>query len=234
MKTSTHTSIRTAALLVLGILMAGSAIAASECEKKEKPDRRGDREERGGRGDREDHPWREEGRAFREKQREKIKSHMEAQREAGEAQREAVHEEEDPYKAVKMIKSYRTKTHKKNVKFFEGVHSETLAFLESMFAKYEVPEEKQTKILEEIEGRQAARRAEHEERFDKFIAVLDKLAAKEGLTKEDIRDAMKKLHGGRPGHGRGGRRGGGDRGGDRERGPRRGGDGDKGDKGDAA
>lgn len=226
MKTLTHTHIRTASLVVLATMVAGAAIAApAEGEEKEKRGRRGDREERGDRGDREDHPWREEGKAFREKQHEKVRAYMETQHDAVKAQREAMRDEEDPYKAVKMMKAHRTKMQKKNGSFFEGVHKETLEFLESMFAKYEVAEEKQAEILGKVEGHYADRQAEHEERFDKFIKVLDKLAAKEDLTKKDILEAMKGLHGDRPGRGRGGRgpgdgdkgkgRRGGDRGGDK-------------------
>ncbi len=185
-----NTRSRTTVVLALATVIAGSALAASETEGQERKGRR-DRDER---REREEHPWREEGREFREAQHEKVKAHMKAQHEAGKAFREAVHEEEDAYKAVSMLKAQRTTMHEENTAFFAGIHDENIAFLESMFAKYEVPEAKQTEIMEKIEGHVAERRADHEERYEKVVAVLDKLAAKEDLTKEDIRNAMKKLH----------------------------------------
>ncbi len=218
MKTSTNTRSRTAALLTLAILITGSAMAATDGESKEKRKRRNQEEERGA----EKHPWREEGKAFREAQREKIKAHMEAQRNGGEEFREAVREEEDPHQAVAMVKSQRTKRNEENTTFFQGIHDENVAFLESMFAEHEVPEEKQTEIMEKLEGRTAKRRDKHEERYEKAIDVLDELAAKEDLTKKDIRDAMKTLHGNRRKGKCGGAKGGRGRDKDKGRDPNRG------------
>jgi hypothetical protein len=219
MKTSTHTRIRAASLLALGILITGTALAATEGEGRQKRERSGRDEERG-----EQHPWREEAQAFHKAQREKIRTYMEAQHEAGKEFRETVRDVEDPYEAVKMIKAHRVERHKKNTKFYGGIHSDTLEFLKAMFAKYDVSEEKQNEILAKVEGHHSDRVAEHEERYAKVIDVLDSLAVKKDLTKENIRDAMKELHGDRPRRGRDGCEGRGKGKGDKGKGRRRGGD----------
>jgi hypothetical protein len=199
----------TVCCLAIGALAAGSTFA------REKPDRKdGDKcqcknKNRG--GDREAPAWHEETKEFRVAQREKIKAHMEEQLEANKAVREEAWAIEDPYEVVAALKSNRISSHEANQNFFEGIHQEHVAFMESMFSKYEVPAEKQEKIKEKMEAHVGKGQEKHAEHYEAVIAALDGLASKSDLTKEQIREAMKDLHpkrGGKHGkHGKHGNRG---------------------------
>jgi hypothetical protein len=198
--------------LALGTLSAGVAMARTGND-----DSRGRGQECRHRKQREKPAWRQEAAAFRKAQREEAKAHFKAQREERKAAREARKAEEDPYAIVANIKQLRVQANKENTAFFEGMHNERIAFLEKMFAKYEVPQDKQSKITEQMTENAAEKKAKHEEQYKNVIEALDRLAAKSDLTKDDIRKAMKELHAKK---GRGGKRANQGRG--RKRGKRRG------------
>ncbi len=228
MKTLTKTTVKTAAMLTLGVMIAGSAIAKGDGDGNKRGRKQGGKDggpkcgELAGK----DMPGKEERTEFRKAQHEKIKAFHEERKENMEAAREAAKKEEDPYKVVATAKANHIKAHTDAVKFFGGMQAEGTAFMKSMFDKYDVPEEKQEKILEKAEEHREKRKEMHEKHNEKIMETLDKLADKDDLTKEDIHKALKKVHKGRPGHGKKGDR---ERGGKRgeKRGGKRGGDGDK-------
>jgi len=203
MKTLTKTSVKTVAMLTLGVMVAGSAIAkGGDGNKGDKKQRGGDKGPKCGEFAGKDMPGKEEHKEFREAQHEKIKAFHKERQEKMKAAKEAAKNEEDPYKVVASVKANHEKSHAEAVTFFGGIQAEGSAFMESMFTKYDVPAEKQAEIRKKAESRQKQRKEMHQKQHKKLVKTLDELAAKEGLTKDDVRNALKKAHKGRSGHGK--------------------------------
>ena len=185
MKTLTKTSVRTMAMLTLGVMIAGSASAKGDGGGKQRANKQGD--EVAGKS----MQGKEEHKAFRQAQSVKIKAFYKAGQEKRKANMEAAKKEEDPYKIVATLKSNRENAHAEATTFFDGMQAEGITFMESMFAKYDVPAEKQAEMREKGESRQKQRKEMHQKRYEKIIKKLDELATKEGLTKKDVRKALK-------------------------------------------
>jgi hypothetical protein len=198
MNSKHKTGIKTALMLTLGVMIAGSAIAekARRCDKGGQNCRRNrqEREERGGRRDK-DCPWAAERAEFGKAQHEKISKFRESHREKMKAAREAGAKEEDPHKIVAMMKANHTEFGSEAKEFFGGIQSENEEFMNSMFAKYKVPEEEQSGIRDHIASRRDRMRKKHEARYNKIGRTIDELAAKDDLTKEDIKNAMRRGNG---------------------------------------
>jgi hypothetical protein len=196
MKTLTKTSVKTVAILTLGVMIAGSASAKGDGDGNQRGNKQGD--EVAGKG----MPGKEEHKAFRKAQSVKIKAFHKAGQEKRKANMEASKNEEDPYKIVATVKANHEKSQAEAATFFGGIQAEGAAFMESMFAKYDVPAEKQAEILERGESRREKGKEMREKRREKIMATLDKLAATEGLTKEDVHKALKNACKGRSGDGK--------------------------------
>jgi hypothetical protein len=198
--------IKTLALLTLG------ALVLSPCEVWAERDEDGKRpgRKRGASEVEKGQPGHEERVAFRKAQHEKGRTFYKAQREKVEAAREAARAEEDPYAVVAALKAGHEKNLAEMTAFSDESHAEALAFFESMVSKYEIPEDKQTQIKASIEERYSNHKARQDERHGKVSSLLATLAAKDGLTKKDIKEAMKSLRKGgqqKSGGRRGGKRG---------------------------
>lgn len=204
----TRTSVKTAAMLALGVMIAGSAMAKGDGGGNKRGGKSGGKE-RGPNCDElvgKDFPGQEERKEFHKAQREKIKAFHETRKESMKSARDAAKNEEDPYKVVATAKANHEKAHTEAVTFFSGIQTEGTAFMESMFSKYDVPAEKQAEILEKAKAHQTERKEMHQKHHEKVMGTLDTLAAKEDLTKKDIRKALKSVNKGRPGHGKKGDR----------------------------
>ncbi len=188
-----HTRIKAVTLLGMSVLLVGavSGLAENQEQEQKQGEGRGPRHEKRERGG-EKGPENEERAAFHAAQREKIGAYLKSQQEASKSVRETVRAEEDAYKAVAMIKEDRTKNHNERVAFFDGIEAENKAFMEASFAKQE--KIRQEKIRSRNEKRTTDRKAGSQKRYEESIAVLDALAAKDDLKKEDIRVAFKGQH----------------------------------------
>jgi hypothetical protein len=108
--------------------------------------------------------------------------------------RETAKNEKDPQKIIAMIKANRAKADAEAKVFFGGIEKENDTFLTSVFSKYKVSDAEQAKIKEHAAAKRNKMKKMHEERRKKMTEALDKLAAKDDLTKEDVRNTMRKMH----------------------------------------
>jgi hypothetical protein len=229
MNVKMQVGMKSALVVGLGLMIAGSAIAGhgegrkrggqgkgkgqaqEECGKqkckgdKECGQKKGGHKKCKGEGKRghgkENCPWASERDEFRKGQQAKVKAFMSKRREVMKASKETAKNEDDPQKIIAMIKANHAKAEAEAKEFFGGMEKERDEFMTSMFSKYEVSKEEQAKIREHASAKRDKMKKMHAERSKKVAEALDKLAAKDDLTKEDIRNTMRKMHGSKRGHG---------------------------------
>jgi hypothetical protein len=210
MNATTQRRIKTLAVIALGALVMSPYGVWAEREGSGKRHGQGADGGKGGSGGQ----GQEERTAFHKAQHEKVKAFRESQHEKRKSAHEAARGEEDPYTVVAELQANQEKHNAEAVGFGEQMHSEALAFLDSMVSKYEMPAEKQAEVKTHIDARYSDRKGRHAERYEKIKSALSTLAAKEDLTKKDIKDTMQSLHrsGGKKGgerkEGKGEKRGG--------------------------
>jgi Spy/CpxP family protein refolding chaperone len=188
MNPTTQRRIRTLAVIALGALVMSPSGTWAERDDSGKRHAQGEGGKGGSGGQ-----GHEERTAFHKAQHEKVKSFRESQNEKRKAAHEAARAEEDPYAVVTALKTGQEQNNAEAVAFGEQMHSEAIAFLDSMVSKYEMPEEKQTEIKTGIEERYSDRKERRVERYEKMNSVLSALSAKNDLTKKDIKEAIQSL-----------------------------------------
>lgn len=129
---------------------------------------------------------------------EEMKARMEANREF----MKTVMAEEDAHKALAMLREHMVSGHAERVAFHEKKMDERMTEVGQKLEKENVPQEKREEILKEMIAKMEERKAEGNARYEEMLAKMDALAAKEDLTKEDIRSAMRECRPERDGKGR--------------------------------
>ncbi|MBN2712206.1 MAG: hypothetical protein JXR97_07180 [Planctomycetes bacterium] len=120
-----------------------------------------------------------------------IKTHMEKQKAENKTFRESQKDSEDVSSIITACKTHRETQYQENKTFASEMHTKRIAKIKEIAAKYEVPEDKLAKHLSHAEESYKAMVAHRETQHKENMAFLDGLAAKEGLTKKELVEAIK-------------------------------------------
>ncbi len=171
-----HGTTNTIAIAIITCLVAGTLMAAE-----------GERE--GRERDGKKHPGFGELKAFRSKQHKVRKEYFEEQREEHAEFRESL-KENTPAEALPLIIANRKSQYTETKAFMQGLFDEFVAYAKEIFAKHEVPADKQEQILANMQEHRTEMEAKHDEHHNAAIAALEALQGKEDLTWEDIKAVM--------------------------------------------
>ncbi len=186
-------------VLAIGLLAGQAMVAFAEGQAEGKAERKQQRAEACDKAGKEGKEGKGGCSADREQIREQMKQRMEKHQQARRATMEAMAKEEDPYKALAIFREHAVAQHGERVAMHEEMMEKQLSSAGERFEKNNVPMEKREEILKKMIEGMEKRKAMGEAHYTEMLATLDALAAKEGLTKEDVRNAIKEARPDRPG-----------------------------------
>lgn len=177
---------QTVAITIISCLAAGTLLAA---------------EAEGKRGEGKKFPGAGELKAYRAKQHKVRKEYREEQHKENQAFRESLKEKE-PVNALPEIISHRKSQFSEIKSFAAGLYNDFVAYAKEIFAKHEVPTEKQEQMLAKMQEHRDEMESKHDEHHEALISALDALKGNEDLTWEDIKKVFEENAPERDGRGR--------------------------------
>lgn len=130
--------------------------------------------------------------AYRAKQKKLRREFKEKQMTENKAFHESLKDKE-ALEVLNAIIAHRKTQYSETKTFMDGLYKDFVSYAKEVMAKKEIPEDKQTKFLSKMEEHHSEGVAKHEEMHNKLIAALENLKSNENLTKEDIKNTMKKF-----------------------------------------
>jgi len=128
---------------------------------------------------------------FQQAQQERMKAFMAEQRASWQGVMQSVKSEEDPYKVLALLRVQRVAQREKAVAFHEAQWDRQMQFTGAMLEKKGVEQEHREQVLKKMVAEHETRKTEADARYAKSLKALDDLAAKENLTKEEVRAALR-------------------------------------------
>ena len=186
-------------VLAIGLLAGHAMVSFAEGQEEGKAERKLQRAEACDKVDKDGKRGKEGCSAEREQEREQMKQRMEKHQQARRQAMETMAKEEDPYRALAIWRDYEVAQHGERAAMHEAMVEKRLSEAGERFEKNNVPVEKREEILKNMIAGMEKRKAMGEAHYTEMLAKLDALAAKEGLTKEDVREAVKERRKDRPG-----------------------------------
>jgi hypothetical protein len=171
-------------LVAAGVLAFGARNGTAEEQGK------GERGKRAGERGEMRKEIRDEIEKFVAEQKEKRKAHHEQQMEENKAFIEGV-KGETPQEIAKAIKDHRETQFNENKQFADQMQTARKDFITSLAANKNIPADLIEKVLARCEEAYKEFVAHFEKQHEENMALLDQLAAKNDLTKEALREAIK-------------------------------------------